>query len=143
MAISALGRAARELAAIAHHGQMYGERPYLYHVMRVARHVRRLSSDPVSEAAAYLHDVLEDTTVTETQILAVCGSEVLGVVQVLTRGLSEYYVESYSDYIKRVSQDERASLIKAIDLSDHLAQKRPKGTLAGRYRRALEALQNG
>ncbi len=55
-----------ELATRAHHGQVRlgsGD-PYIVHPLRVARLVRNAGGDEDMQAAAVLHDVLEDTPMT-------------------------------------------------------------------------------
>ena len=53
-------------AAKAHEGMMRkgSKIPYIYHPMEVALIVAQMTDDPEVIAAAYLHDVLEDTSVT-------------------------------------------------------------------------------
>ena len=57
-------------AAKAHEGMMRkGSRiPYIYHPMEVALIVAQMTDDPEVIAAAYLHDVLEDTSVTPEEL---------------------------------------------------------------------------
>lgn len=59
-------RKAAEFAAKAHEGAVRkGSRiPYIYHPMEAAVIVAQMTEDEEVIAAAYLHDVLEDTAVT-------------------------------------------------------------------------------
>ena len=70
-------------AAKAHEGMMRkgSQIPYIYHPMEVALIVAQLTNDPEVIAAAYLHDVLEDTSVTPEELGAAFGSRVLSFVQ--------------------------------------------------------------
>lgn len=135
--ISPLVRNARALAAIAHAGQLYRGRPYLCHVMRVARRVRLAGGDDVAIAAAYLHDTLEDTPLLPCVIEQVCGADVLSAVRVLTRREAE----NYFDYIARVGFSPIAAKIKVADLRDHLARHEQRGQLRRRYIGALGILE--
>ena len=63
-------RKAAEFAAKAHEGAVRkGSRiPYIYHPMEAAVIVAQMTEDEEVIAAAYLHDVLEDTAVTAEQL---------------------------------------------------------------------------
>ncbi len=77
---------AYRLAEEAHRGQtrLSGE-PYISHPLAVARILAEIGLDPIAAAAALLHDVLEDTDVSEERIRAEVGSEVLQLVCGLTK----------------------------------------------------------
>jgi (p)ppGpp synthase/HD superfamily hydrolase len=63
--LSAGLRLAKVYAAEAHTDQMYGERPYIYHLEQVSTVLQRYRfTDPDLHAAAWLHDTVEDTDVT-------------------------------------------------------------------------------
>jgi len=82
-----LTKAALRFAAEAHHGQKrkYSDEPFILHPMRVADAVsEHPMATPEMVAAAYLHDVLEDTPVTVAQLRELFGAEVAGLVVELT-----------------------------------------------------------
>ncbi len=54
--------------------------PYLIHLIRTWDYVRRMTEDPEEQAAALLHDVLEDTTVTFDQLRQAFGGRIAGLV---------------------------------------------------------------
>lgn len=54
--------------------------PYVIHVMEAAAIVATMTSDPELLAAALLHDVIEDTDVTEDTLRAEFGDRVTGLV---------------------------------------------------------------
>lgn len=65
----------------------YGGEPYIVHPREVRQILLRVSSQPVSEAqeaAALMHDVVEDTPVTLAEIRAEFGAEVADLVDWLT-----------------------------------------------------------
>ena len=74
---------AAEFARIAHEGEYRkGSRiPYIYHPMEVALLVAGMTRDRDVIAAAYLHDVLEDTPVTEGELEQAFGPRVLELVR--------------------------------------------------------------
>ena len=78
--------AAYEMASAAHINQsrMSGEL-YISHPIAVARIVAEIGLDEVSLVAALLHDAVEDTEITLTDVDARFGSEVAGIVDGLTK----------------------------------------------------------
>jgi len=79
---------ARIFATAAHAavGQMrkYTNEPYIVHPMEVAAIVRSVGGTPEMQAAALLHDVVEDTQVGLSYIWSEFGAEVAQLVQWLT-----------------------------------------------------------
>lgn len=73
---------ARELARQAHLGQPYGNDPYIVHLDEVANIVEDYGED--YSIVAYLHDILEDTQITDKDIEAWFGDKVLRNVQLCT-----------------------------------------------------------
>jgi (p)ppGpp synthase/HD superfamily hydrolase len=77
---------AEQLARVAHEGQYrkYTHEPYIVHPEAVARIVASVTDDSVMLAAAWLHDVVEDTSVTIDMIEAGFGPEIASVVSDVT-----------------------------------------------------------
>jgi len=79
---------AAEFARRAHEAigqrRKYSGRPYLVHPQAVAEMVAAVTDDAPTIAAAWLHDVVEDTPVTIEEIAAEFGNEVAGLVADLT-----------------------------------------------------------
>jgi (p)ppGpp synthase/HD superfamily hydrolase len=96
----------------AHGNQKYGDMPYIVHLMLVARHF----TDPTKQAIALLHDILEDTDVTQEQLYDLFDEEIADTVIVLTRKPMEDYVT----YIKRVKTNPLATAVKIADLEENL-----------------------
>lgn len=88
----------------------YTNEPYIVHPIAVAELVRSVPHSEAMLAAAYLHDVVEDTPVTIEEIDAAFGGEVAGLVGWLTD-------------ISR-PQDGNRALRKAMDLR-HTAKAPP------------------
>ena len=77
---------ALELAEKAHAGQTRaGGEPYVLHVIETARILADLRCDGAVIAAALLHDVLEDTSVTLELVRAEFGSEIVKLVDGVTK----------------------------------------------------------
>jgi (p)ppGpp synthase/HD superfamily hydrolase len=79
---------ARRYAEHAHnaidHRRKYSGRPYTEHLERVAARVAEVTGDPVAVAAAWLHDVVEDTPSTHAEIEREFGPRVAELVHALT-----------------------------------------------------------
>lgn len=105
---------AEGIARAAHAGQMdKAGMPYAEHPARVAA---RVADDPYAVAAAWLHDVLEDTPVT-AQGLAAHGipERVVTAVRALTRRPGQ----TSEDYYRAVAADRLALRVKVADLADN------------------------
>jgi hypothetical protein len=79
---------AREFAVNAHsridHRRKYTKQPYSVHLSAVAKLVATVTDDPAPIAAAWLHDVVEDTTVTLLDLEAAFGKTISTMVDELT-----------------------------------------------------------
>jgi (p)ppGpp synthase/HD superfamily hydrolase len=62
----------------------YTGMPYIVHPMNVAKIVSEVTDDPVTIAVAWLHDTVEDTSVTFAQIGTLFGREVADLVADVT-----------------------------------------------------------
>lgn len=141
---------ARVVATLAHRRQVdkIGE-PYIEHPQRV---VSRLSKafregdqeNDIVAAVGWLHDVLEDSDLTNQDLLK-CGirSDVIKSVELLTKVPNE----PNDEYYRRVSNDYFARKVKIADMQDNLDPKRlaqlDDGTIARlvkKYAKGLEAL---
>ena len=99
-------------AILAHGAQVrkYNGEPYVTHLIAVAKTVSNVSDDPMLVAAAILHDVLEDTRVTEKQLREKFPERVVNLVVEVTD------VSKPHDGNRRIR--------KAMD-RDHLAKASP------------------
>jgi (p)ppGpp synthase/HD superfamily hydrolase len=102
-----------EIAARAHAGQLDKQgMPYILHPIRVMMAVQSVDAKMI----AVLHDVLEDTLVTEADLRRDGFSELVvsGVLAVTRRK-----GESYTDFVIRASQHGLAREVKLADLADN------------------------
>lgn len=112
--------------------------PYIAHVCRVAE---RMTTDD-ERAVAYLHDVLEDTILTEDDLRAEFPPHIVDAVVALTH----QGFESYNGYIARVKLNSLARAVKISDLIDNSNLSRlPVVTMKDinrqeKYNRALKFL---
>lgn len=116
-------RKAYELAAEAHAAQRRksGE-PYIIHPVGVASILAQLQMDDKTLAAAFLHDVVEDTAFTLNDIKERFGTVVANLVDGVTKlGKIEYIskeerqIENYRKMFLAMAKDIRVVLIKLAD----------------------------
>jgi hypothetical protein len=87
-------------------------RPYLGHIQRVVDAVTTHDA----KLAAALHDLLEDTPLTSTDLLAAgCPPRVIAAVEALTRK----FAEDYEAFVRRAGGDPIAHEVKLADIADN------------------------
>jgi len=128
--------------AEAHDGQRRrsGE-PYIFHPVAVARILAELHLDAKSIAAALLHDVIEDTGVPKSEIVARFGEDVAALVdgvskigQIEFQTQEEEQAENFRKMLLAMTQDIRVILIK---LADRLHNMRTLGALGSGHRQRI------
>ncbi|KNY18470.1 hypothetical protein AKG11_04980 [Shinella sp. SUS2] len=124
-------REAITMAALAHDGQTdKAGAPYIFHPLRVAS----TFSDATLQTIAVLHDVVEDTALTLSDLDAHLPQGIVNAVDALTRRPGE----TYEDFIVRVGRNPIARQVKIADLRDNLRPGAPH--LTTRYEKALSVL---
>ncbi len=113
---------AYEFAQNAHatHTRASGE-PYFVHIHAVAKILAELGMDAKTIVAGFLHDIIEDTNVTEEGIEKEFGPDVLFLVNGVTKlGKVKYrgevrHVESLRKFFVAMAEDVRVIIIKLAD----------------------------
>lgn len=126
-------RTAYEMAVKAHSSQRRksGE-PYILHPIAVAQIcVEEIGLGPTAIICALLHDVVEDTTITLTEITNVFGERVAKIVDGLTKLDSAYNIdipqaENFKKVLSTLVDDVRVVLIK---MADRLHNMRTLGSM--------------
>lgn len=135
---------AKGIAFTAHREQLdRSGAPYIDHPGRIAERFDPVT-EPVEAAAAWLHDVLEDTAVTAQELFeAGVRPEVIDVVQLLTRTPEV----TADEYYARIRRDTIARRVKLADIDDNTARWRLRRLeyetqlrLVEKYRVARKAL---
>jgi len=118
-----LVKRAMQLATFAHKDQKYGNRPYVTHLADVVARVKTITQDPEIIAAAWLHDTIEDTQVTYTDVEREFGTNVAKMVWAVT-GVGQDRAAKMANAIEKISQTPGAELVKSADrLSNASASK--------------------
>lgn len=126
--MSELVNKAAEFARAAHESidqrRKYSNQPYIVHPQAVAEIVASITDDEVMVAAAWLHDVVEDTPVTIEEIAEEFGTEVAGLVSDLTNPSTKSdgnrKQRKAIDRAHTAEADPRAKTIKLADLIHNL-----------------------
>lgn len=104
---------AKEFAFRIHSGQKdKAGAPYSEHLSFVADQL----TGETERCVAYLHDTLEDTETTESDLRKLFGDEVADAVVALTRKEDE----PYFDFILRAGRNPLAAAVKMADLSHNM-----------------------
>lgn len=128
-----------EIAEEAHRGQtrkMGKDKglPYIIHPKRVAENF----SDETLKSIALLHDVIEDTKITASDLLEKGVSpEVVAAVECLSRKENENYL----DFILRIKNNKLAVNVKIADIEDNMRDLE-EGSRKDKYRLSLYILKN-
>ncbi|MCK9557057.1 MAG: HD domain-containing protein [Candidatus Cloacimonetes bacterium] len=114
------------MARIAHDGQFrkYSHQPYIVHPEAVFKIVSSVTDDPAILAAAWLHDTVEDTSVTIEMIEAGFGKEIASIVLDVTNitkksdGDRLYRKELEKKHLTKASP--KAKTVKLADMLDNV-----------------------
>ena len=114
---------AYEIAFKAHDGQFrHSGEPYIIHPVQVAQILYKLGMDSESMVAALLHDVVEDTELTEDDVKKEFGEDVANLVEGVTKlgkvplfTKEEQQAENVRKMLMAMSQDIRVIIIKLAD----------------------------
>jgi (p)ppGpp synthase/HD superfamily hydrolase len=137
---------ADEIAAREHHGQVdKSGAPYIDLLRRVAQRVAEHGGSVEQQAAALLHDVLDDSATTLDDLRAQGMPE---TVVDLVAALTKVEGEDYDQAVSRAAADPLARLIKRSDLEEKSDPERlarlsgpTRQHLEAKYRRAFRVLE--
>jgi (p)ppGpp synthase/HD superfamily hydrolase len=140
---------AQRISTAAHEGQVdKSGAPYIFHPQRIAERVaNEFGVDHPAVAVAWLHDVLEDTDVTMSD-LRVGGLD--DAQAMALEALTHHHSETREAYIERIRLNELALIVKRADIADNsdperLARLAPDTAtrLHAKYARDLAQLASG
>jgi (p)ppGpp synthase/HD superfamily hydrolase len=126
---------AEKIARVAHYGQFRRDRitPYITHPQAVAKSLMGESL----VAAAWLHDVLEDTKFNEFDLLGLGVSrKIVEAVKLLTKTDGA----DYEVYIQAIAENDIARAVKIADIKHNLSDS-PTENQKKKYGRALLILE--
>ena len=116
---------AKEAHASIDQRRKYTNEPYIVHPEAIAKIVSSVTDDASTIAAAWLHDVVEDTTITIEQIESEFGSDIASLVADLTdiskKSDGNRQQRKAIDRQHTAQADPRAKTVKLADLIDNLS----------------------
>lgn len=109
---------ALEIALHAHNGKKdKADLPYILHPIRIMLKMN-IKEEMI---IAILHDVVEDSSITMNDLkLAGFNKSIISTLDLLSKKKSQ----SYSNYIKKIASNKKATKIKIADLEDNLILQR-------------------
>lgn len=136
--------AAEAFAKEAHKGQTYGDLPFIVHPRAVFHML--LSKEVINEdmlAAAWLHDVVEDTAHDNVEICVKFGPEVANLVHLLTDKEGRNRLARQKKTYMDIAKNPQARLIKLADrCCNVLASLHSDYNLFGMYKAEHELFKN-
>lgn len=137
---------ALKLALDNHDGQLdLAGNEYIFHIVQVGKYVKEVTNKDEVLTVAYLHDILEDTQVTEESLKKIFLNEIVESVIALTRKKNE----PYSFYLERVKVNKWATIVKLADLRHNIDLSRILSPIERdlkrnkKYRKAIDFLTEG
>ena len=111
---------ALRIAAVAHHTQTRKGTPvpYIVHPVMVSHTLIRHGFSDEVVAAGLVHDVLEDTEVTKTQLQEALGERVTQMVETLSEDKTLPWRERKEQYIENIRS--ASNEVKAISVADKI-----------------------
>src|ERR1043166_268134 len=115
---------AYRFSELAHRGQLRNSgEPYITHSVEVAKILAELQLDSITVAAGLLHDVIEDTELSLTDVESEFGKPIADIVDGLTKiaklptggAGQERQVESYRKLLLSIAKDARVIIVKLAD----------------------------
>ncbi len=120
-----------KFAVKAHGDQRYGSLPYSFHLDKVYRNTVKFGGSEVHQVVAWLHDTIEDTSVTKADLAKSFGSSVATLVDLVSNRTSK------DATYRRIRSNKDAVFVK---LCDRLANLQV-GEKIGMYRKQFPAFK--
>ncbi|MEV0774036.1 HD domain-containing protein [Nocardia salmonicida] len=124
---------AREFAIAAHGDQRYGEHPYVTHLAAVRGVLDDFGYGGELGLAAWLHDVVEDTSITAEDVESRFGREVLDLVWAVTGIGPDRRARNQNAYNK-IAAHPRAVILKLADRTANAEASPLASSWMGMYR---------
>jgi (p)ppGpp synthase/HD superfamily hydrolase len=113
------------LAADIHKDDLYGDGPYVFHLLQVLKSVQEQDEGIEVQVAAILHDAMEDHPEQEGRVVQFLTDNSLHGVHDILKGLTRHYFgkETYNEFLDRVILSPKATVVKLADLQRNAAPK--------------------
>lgn len=126
---------AKDYALQKHAGQVHGTRPFIFHLSEVVDTLHEFGyHDDDLTAAAWLHDVVEDTDVTIEEVYREFGPRIGDLVDALTDGEGATRLEKKQKPYRTIPHVPGAVIVKLADRIANVRHTLSEGSTADRYR---------
>jgi len=121
---------ARQIATIAHQGQKRkrSDDDYIIHPTRISARLRAAGASEIAQAAALLHDVIEDTEYNESRLRELFPQQVVDFVKALSKWWPDEHnwtgEAPWSEYIGNIKKNTDTAIIKIHDICDNIDDDR-------------------
>jgi (p)ppGpp synthase/HD superfamily hydrolase len=132
---------AKHIAGVMHAKQKYGRHPYTYHLSAVVEVIKRFGYDPEGKGddehialswdlitAAWLHDVIEDTPLSQTEISRRFNTRVAGLVYSVTNPSGGNRAWRASQVYPKIKYTPHALTLKLGDRIANIEQCKKSGS---------------
>lgn len=112
-----------DFASKHHKGQLYGSKPYMYHLKKVSDVA--LDCDYIDESilmSCLLHDIIEDTEITYEDVKENFGEEVAEIVYCVTDELGRNRKERKSKTYKKIRNNPKSIVVKLCDRISNITE---------------------
>lgn len=135
---------AKAYAEIKHSGQVHGTRPFMMHLGEVVSTLHEFGHlDDDLTAAAWLHDVVEDTEVTIEEIYSEFGNRIGDLVDALTDGEGATRIEKKQKPYATIPGVPGAVIVKLADRIANVRHTILEGAAADKYREIYKREHSG
>lgn len=105
----------------AHEGQTdHSGLPYIFHPYHIAEQMQ----DEKTTCIALLHDVMEDTKVSDEELSSIFPEDIMEPLRLLTHDRKTPYL----DYILKIKQNPLAKIVKLADIAHNMDESRVENT---------------
>lgn len=114
------------LAADIHKDDLYGDGPYIFHLLQVLKTVQEQDEPIHVQVAAILHDAMEDHRESEGRIVQfLLNNGLEDRTYKILKGLTRHYFgkETYNEFLDRVIEHRDTTVVKLADIQRNAAPK--------------------
>ena len=135
---------AKAFAKEKHQGQTHGTRPFMMHLTEVVNTLHEFGHlDDDLTAAAWLHDVVEDTDVTIEEIYQEFGDRIGDLVDALTDGPGKTRIEKKQKPYTTIPTVQGSVIVKLADRIANVRHTILEGPTAIRYKETYQREHKG
>lgn len=134
-----------EFGQRAHAAQMYDHFPYFKHLEDVSKVLARFGyTDDIYQCAAFLHDSMEDTATSYSDVKKVFGEEIAEIVYCMTDELGRDRKEKKEKTLPKIRSNPDSIIVKLADRianAEHSKENKADSDFLGMYTKEHKAFR--